>query len=135
NVWVGADTTGDGRVDTLTQINLPTVLNAFGSINSDDQVTITGLAVNPVADLGSFGNVNGNFTTVFGGGAPGTTGVTGEILYVSYFDSESGLNLAPPNNTLVRSGVLAFPVADIVSVAPLPANALLTAAGFPVSVG
>src|SRR5262249_6490791 len=34
NVWVGADTTGDGRVDTLTQINLPTVLNAFGTINS-----------------------------------------------------------------------------------------------------
>ena len=30
NVWVGVDTTGDARVDQLFQINLPTVLNAFG---------------------------------------------------------------------------------------------------------
>src|SRR5262249_12546041 len=133
NVWVGADTNGDGRVDKVTQINLPTVLNAFGTINSDDQVTITGLGVNPVADLGSFGNVNGAFIPNFGGGAPGTSGVTGEILYVSYFDSESGLRLTA-NNTLVRSGVLAFPVSDAVSPAVnAPGN--VTDLGFPVTVG
>ena len=65
-----------------------------------------------------------------GGSAGGRVvpGATGEILYVSYFDSESGLRLTA-NNTPVRSGVLAFPVADIVSIAPIPlpglgANAL-----------
>jgi hypothetical protein len=120
-------------VDTLTQINLPTVLNAFGTINSDDQVTVTGLAVNPVADLGSFGNVNGAYIPNFGGGAPGTPGVTGEILYVSYYDSESGLRLLA-NNTLVRSGVLAFPVSDAISPA-LAAPGNVTGVGFPVTVG
>ncbi|MEW6131014.1 MAG: hypothetical protein AB1757_28545, partial [Acidobacteriota bacterium] len=133
NVWVGVDTTGDGRVDQLLQINLPTVLNAFGTINSDDQVTITGLAVNPVADLGSFGNVNGAYAGNFGGGAPGTTGVTGEILYVSFYDSEGGLRLSS-NNTLVRSGVLAFPISDAVSPAVAPPGNI-SDVGFPVTVG
>ncbi|HXI91470.1 MAG TPA: hypothetical protein VNO24_15750, partial [Blastocatellia bacterium] len=133
NVWVGVDTTGDGRVDSLLQINLPTTLNAFGTINSDDQVTVTGLAVNPVADLGSFGNVNGSYVSAFGGGAPGTSGVTGEILYVSYYDSEGGLRLTA-NNTLVRSGVLAFPISDLVSPAAAPPG-VISGAGFPVTVG
>ncbi|HSB08447.1 MAG TPA: hypothetical protein VLM38_02965, partial [Blastocatellia bacterium] len=132
NVWVGADTTGDGRVDSITQINLPTVLNAFGTINSDDQVTVTGLAVNPVADLGSFSHVNGAYSPTFGPTTPGTPGVTGEILYVTYTDTESGLNLAA-NNTPVRSGLLAFPVSDVVS--PAKAGIILTDTGFPVTVG
>src|SRR6185295_16356258 len=133
NVWIGVDNTGDSKADVFTQINLPTVLNAFGTINSDDQVTITGLAVNPVADLGSFGNVNGAYIPNFGGGAPGTQGVIGEILYVTYTDTESGLRLAA-NNVPVRSGLLAFPVSDAVSPAVnAPGN--VTGLGFPVTVG
>src|SRR5690242_15789837 len=125
NVWVGVDTNGDARVDQLFQINLPTALNAFGSLASDDQVTVTGLGVNPVADLTSFANVNGSYAPF--------AGVTGEILYVSYTDSESGLRLNA-NGTLVRSGVLAFPVADFVSPAAAPPG-VITNAGFPVTVG
>jgi hypothetical protein len=125
NVWVGADTTGDGRVDTTVQLNLPTILNAFGTINSDDQVTITGLAVNPVADLTSFSNVNGAFAPF--------AGQTGEILYVTYYDAESGLRLFA-NNQLTRSGVLAFPVADLISPAAAPPG-IQSFAGFPVQVG
>ena len=125
NVWVGVDTTGDARVDQVFQINLPTVLNAFGSLASDDQITVTGLAVNPVADLTSFANVNGSYAPF--------AGVTGEILYVTYTDSESGLRLNA-NGTLVRSGLLAFPVADFVSPATA-APGVITGAGFPVTVG
>ncbi|HKP13894.1 MAG TPA: hypothetical protein VJZ91_17360, partial [Blastocatellia bacterium] len=125
NVWVGVDTTGDARVDTIFQINLPTALNAFGTLASDDQITVTGLGVNPVADLTSFANVNGAYA--------GFAGVTGEILYVSYTDSESGLRLNA-NGTLVRSGVLAFPISDAVSPATAPPG-VITAAGFPVTVG
>src|SRR5262249_41218959 len=108
--------------------NLPTVLNAFGTIRSDDQVVITGLAVNPVADLTSFANVNGNFAFF--------SGKIGEILYVSYTDNESGLNLTA-NNTPVRSGLLAFPIADVVSPAGTGAsgNGIISPAGFPITVG
>ncbi|HEV8482830.1 MAG TPA: hypothetical protein VGV87_04660, partial [Blastocatellia bacterium] len=126
NVWIGADTDGNGSADTIAQINIPTQLNAFGTVNSDDQITITGLAVNPVADLTSFPNVNGAYTPF--------VGQTGEILYVTYTDSESGLRLAPPNNTPVRSALLAFPVADLISGAPA-APGTIAPAGFPVTVG
>src|SRR6185369_9987797 len=125
NVWVGVDNTGDAKADVFLQINLPTVLNAFGSLTSDDQVTITGLAVNPVADLTSFANVNASFA--------GFAGVTGEILYVTYTDTESGLRLTA-NNTPVRSGLLAFPISDAVSPAALPPG-ILSGAGFPITVG
>ena len=56
NVYVGVDTNtgiGTGTVITYTVLNLPTILNAFGNLNSDDQIVITGLGVNPVADLTS----------------------------------------------------------------------------------
>ena len=120
NVWVGVDTNptqqAGAAVDTILQINLPTVLNAFGTINSDDQVTITGLAVNPVADLGSFSHVNGSFSPTFGPTAAGTPGVIGEILYVTYTDTEGGgrtiFNPTTGTTTIARSGVLAFPIAD-----------------------
>src|SRR5438128_4362849 len=125
NVWVGVDTTGDARVDQVFQINLPNALNAFGSLASDDQVTVTGLAVNPVADLTSFANVNGSYAPF--------AGVTGEILYVSYTDSESGLRLTG-SGTLVRSGVLAFPIGDFLSPATA-APGVITPAGFRVTVG
>jgi hypothetical protein len=66
NVWIGADTDGNGSADSIFQINIPTQLNAFGTVLSDDQITITGLAVNPVADLQSFPNVNGSYTPFAG---------------------------------------------------------------------
>ncbi|HEY6330777.1 MAG TPA: hypothetical protein VI756_15705, partial [Blastocatellia bacterium] len=106
-------------------INLPTALNAFGSLNSDDQVVVTGLAVSPVCDLTSFANVNGNYASF--------TDLVGEILYVTFEDTESGFNLTS-NGTLVRSGVLAFPVADIPSAAPAPPG-IVSPTGFPVQVG
>ncbi len=127
NLYVSATTNLTQAMPTpqVLQINLPTVLNAFGTLNSDDQVVITGLAVNPVADLGSFARVNGAFSSF--------NGLTGEILYVSFTDTESGFRLLA-NGTLIRSGVLAFPIADIISAAAAPPG-ILSNTGFPVQVG
>ena len=50
----------------IFSINLPTALGAFGTLNSDDQIVITGIAVNPVADLSSFANVNAAFASYAG---------------------------------------------------------------------
>src|SRR5262249_53756035 len=65
NLYVAATTTLTQQTPTpnVLTINLPTVLNAFGTLNSDDQVVITGIAVQPVADLGSFARVNGAFSS------------------------------------------------------------------------
>src|ERR1700733_7684159 len=135
NVYVNATTnlstaTGSGNVFV---INLPTVLNAFGDLNSDDQIVVTGLAVSPVVDLSSFANVNGDFASF--------SNLIGEVLYVTFTDTESGFNVilppgSPPSlgGTLVRSGLLAFPVADIISGASVPPG-ILTPAGYPVQVG
>src|SRR5262249_32097103 len=71
NLWVGTDTnpginvSSNGAVDSLRQVNIPalvatgasggfTLLNPIGPPGTDctdDQVTVTGIAVNPVADL------------------------------------------------------------------------------------
>src|SRR6185295_17849719 len=58
-------------------------------------------------------------------------GVTGEVLYVTYHDTE-GLRLTS-SGTLVRSGLLAFPISDAVS--PAAGGVILSGAGFPVTVG
>ncbi len=105
-------------------INLPTILNAFGTLQSDDQVVVTGLCVSPVSDLSSYANVNGSFAPY--------NGVTGEILYVTYWDTGGGLRTA--GGGLVKSGVLAFPVADITSGATA-APGIISPAGFPVQIG
>jgi hypothetical protein len=128
NVYVGVDTNsgfGAASVITSTVLSLPTILNAFGNLNSDDQIVITGLAVNPVADLTSFSNVNGSFSPF--------NGKTGEILYVTFWDTGGGLRLTG-NNQLIQSGVLAFPIADDVSPAAAPPG-VQSQAGFPVTVG
>ncbi|MCC6188006.1 MAG: Ig-like domain repeat protein [Anaerolineales bacterium] len=129
NVFVSIDTDDNDYdsplEDSVFAINLPTVLNAFGYLLSDDQIVVTGLAVNPVADLSSFARVNGSYA--------GFDGQIGEILYVTFWDTGGGLRMAG-NNTLVRSGLLAFPVADLVSPAPAPPGTLAPA-GFPVRVG
>src|SRR5262249_60381585 len=83
------------------------------------------LCVNPVADLTSFPNVNGSFAPF--------TGQTGEILYVTFMDTGSGLRLLF-NGTPVRSGLLAFPVADPVSPAAAPPG-VQSPAGFPGTAG
>jgi hypothetical protein len=126
NVYVVAttDVTGFTSPNVFT-INLPTVLNAFGTLNSDSHVAVTGLAVNPVADLTSFPNVNGSFNEF--------AGQTGEILYVSFLDTGGGVRLAS-GNQVVHSGLLAFPVADVVS-APADPPSPISPAGYPVTVG
>lgn len=92
NVFVGVDTdltsTNVRSVDQVHRIHLPTVLNAFGDIDSDDQVVVTGLCVSPVADLTSFPRVNGAFSFF--------DGVVGEMLYVTYMDT-GGRRLAGNN--------------------------------------
>lgn len=125
NVYVGADTTGAGHVVTYTVLNLPTILNAFGTLNSDDQIVVTGLAVNPVADLSSFARVNGSFNFF--------NGKIGEMLYVTFWDTGSGLRLTG-NGQIIQSGLLAFPIADDVSPAAAPPG-IQSAQGFPVTVG
>jgi hypothetical protein len=78
-----------------------------------------------VSDLSAFPNVNGSFAPF--------NGLIGEVVYVAYTDSGSGLRLTA-NNQVVRSGILAFPVADVVSPAAAPPG-VQSAAGFPVTVG
>src|SRR5207244_3458671 len=77
--------TGIGsQVDAFRQVNIPTLINTGASggftlagagvlpLCSDDQVVVTGLAVNPVADMCDFGS----------------PGVTGEVVYVMVSDTE-----------------------------------------------
>lgn len=127
NVYVSTSSTLSGALppENVFVINLPTVLNAFGTLMSDDQIVVTGLAVNPVADLTSFANVNGSYSPF--------TNKIGEILYVAFWDTGGGLRLAT-NGVLVRSGILAFPVSDEASPAPMPPG-VLTPLLFPVTVG
>jgi hypothetical protein len=106
-------------------INLPTVLNAFGTLGSNNVIVITGLAVEPVADLSSFANVNGSFASF--------AGKVGEVLYVSFTDNGGGFRLTG-NQQLIRSGLLAFPVADITSATTAPPG-ISSPTGFPVQVG
>jgi hypothetical protein len=125
NVYVAVDTVGNGAVITTTVLNLPTILNAFGALNSDNQIVITGLGVNPVADLSSFAKVNGAFAFF--------NGKIGEMLYVSFWDTSGGFRLTS-NNQVVQSGLLAFPIADVISPASAP-PAIQSKVGFPVTVG
>ena len=127
NVTVVSTTNLNQTSPTPTKftINLPTVLNAFGSLNSDNVIVITGLAVEPAADLTSFANVNGNYASY--------AGQVGEVLYVSFTDNGGGFRLTS-NNQLIRSGLLALPVADITSAVSAPPG-IVSPVGFPVQVG
>jgi hypothetical protein len=110
---------------TMCTINLPTVLNAFGTLQSSNQIVITGIAVNPVADLSSFAHVNGGFA--------GFNNVTGEELAVSFWDTSGGFRLNA-GNVPVQSGLLVFPVADTPSGAPAPPGSVCPN-GFPITMG
>jgi hypothetical protein len=127
NVYVAANSNASTSFTnpTILTLNLPTMLNAFGTLNSNDQIVVTGLCVSPVADLSSFSNVNGAFAPF--------AGQIGEILYVTYWDTGSGLRLLG-NNIITRSGLLAIPVADIVSPAAAPPG-VQSPLGYPVTVG
>jgi hypothetical protein len=125
NVYVASSTKLAAAPASMTTLNLPTMMNAFGTLNSDDQVVVTGLCVSPVADLTSFSNVNGSFASY--------AGKIGEILYVTFWDTGSGLRLLS-GGVPARSGLLAFPIADVTSPAPAPPG-VVSPTGFPVTVG
>ncbi len=127
NVYVASSTLLNQPAPTPNSlvINLPTVLNAFGTLSSDSQIVVTGLAVSPVADLTSFFNVNGSYTAF--------NGKIGEVLYVTFWDTGGGFrNLA--TGQPIRSGLLAFPIADVVSPVAAPPG-VISATGFPITVG
>jgi hypothetical protein len=127
NLYVAASTnlTQTPPAPNILTLNLPTLMNAFGTLQSDSQIVITGIAVSPVSDLTSFANVNGSFA--------GFSGKIGEIVYVTYWDTGGGFRLLG-NGQLTRSGLLAFPVADTASPAAAPPG-IVSNTGFPVTVG
>jgi hypothetical protein len=110
NLWVGTDTnpgvnvSPNGAVDALLQVNIPALVNAGasggftitpGSLGcTDDQVTVTGIAVQPVADLADFG----------------LCGTIGEVVYVSIHDSEGCSSNAA--NQPIRTRIFAFAFTD-----------------------
>lgn len=113
NFWVGTDTnpainpTPNGSVDSLRQVNIPelvrtgasggvTLLNPTAGDCTDDQIVVTGIAVNPVADLGDFGAAN--------------CGVIGEVVYVSILDTGGCSSSA--SGQIFRSRILAFGFKD-----------------------
>lgn len=109
NLWFGFDLVGSAMVDTVIQVNIPDLVsnptgsNGFILLNPtagdcmDDQATITGIAVNPVADLGDFD--------------PALCGVTGEIIYVSVWDTEGCAANAAGNP--IRTRIFAFAIFEV----------------------
>ena len=133
NVYVGFNNTPATAITptpaaNVLQINLPTVLNAFGTLNSNNTIVVTGIAVSPVCDLNSFARVNGAYAPYF------PAGTVGEILYVTFEDTSGGFRLLA-NGQLIRSGLLAFPVSDAPNASPTSAPGLLSPNPFPVTVG
>jgi hypothetical protein len=140
NVYVGADTGDDfGRVMTSTAIDLLDYRYSDFYLSGDDQIVVTGLAVNPVADLTSFYNVDSDYEFF--------KGKTGEILYVSFWDTGAGLLINGKYNVVrtgspivfsdtIKSGVLAIPIADEISPGESITYPNITSAeGFPVTIG
>ncbi|HYP30208.1 MAG TPA: hypothetical protein VE262_26115 [Blastocatellia bacterium] len=121
NLWIGTDAgaDADANVNTVVQVNIPTLVNtgASGGFTllepeagdcTDDQVTVTGIAVNPVADLGDFG----------------LCGTIGEVIYVSVSDTEGCASNAA--NQIFRTRIFAFAVTDTVGgVAPAGVRQIL----------
>ncbi|HSE21598.1 MAG TPA: Calx-beta domain-containing protein [Pyrinomonadaceae bacterium] len=111
NFWVGTDTnpglsiTSSGGVDSLRQVNIPALVNTAASggftlLNPtagdciDDQVIVTGIAVNPVADLADFGACD----------------TIGEVVYVSVLDT--GGCAANAANQPIRTRIFEFAFTD-----------------------
>ena len=111
NLWVGTDTNPGvnfgvvGSVDSLRQINIPTLLSTgtSGGVTYngtlfciDDQVVVTGIAVNPVADLCDFG----------------LGGTIGEVVYVSIVDTEGCVITSFGSPLPIRTRILEFAFVD-----------------------
>ncbi|HEU5237079.1 MAG TPA: hypothetical protein VFU37_08045, partial [Pyrinomonadaceae bacterium] len=109
NFWVGTDTnpgagSGTASVDSVLHINIPNLVKTGSSGGfsisvpgqcTSDQVAITGIAVNPVADLSDFG---------------AGCGTIGEVVYVSILDT-GGCSSNAANQPL-RTRILAFAFTD-----------------------
>ncbi|MEK6284103.1 MAG: hypothetical protein AABO57_00005, partial [Acidobacteriota bacterium] len=103
NVYTGIDTGGSSLVNIVFAFNVPELVNTnasggFALSNptagdcADDQVIVTGIAVNPVADLGDLN--------------PALCGIVGEVVYVSVVDTEGcAVNAA---NQPIRTRIFAF---------------------------
>ena len=117
----GVNQTPNGAGDFINQINIPALLNGNAGATSttfnvvstggvfprvvplsgfpagdcmDDQVAVTGIAVNPVSDLGDFG----------------LCGTIGEVVYVSVWDTEGCSSAA--NGQVFRTRIFAFGFRD-----------------------
>jgi hypothetical protein len=110
NLYMGIDLddTNGSLVDFIFQINFPELVNTGTSGGfvlsnpiagdfTDDQVVISGIAVNPVADLGDFD--------------PQFCGTIGEIVYVSVHDTQGGASNAA--NQPFRSRIFAIGIFEI----------------------
>ena len=106
--YIAADVVGNSLVDVVFDVNIPDLVN-LGTSNgfvlqnptagdcTDDQVAVTGIAVNPVADLGDFD--------------PALCGITGEVIYVSVLDTEGCASNAA--NQPIRTRIFAFATFNI----------------------
>ncbi len=136
NIYFSADNgTYGGQVVTTTAVNLPSYYqnNETLYLSGDDQIVVTGLAVNPVADLSAFANLGEDYDFF--------AHKTGEILYVSFWDTGVGL-LAESRKAgfgltqTIKSGILAIPIADDVSPGTSITNPnIISPEGFPVTIG
>lgn len=137
NIYISADLghNSTGQVVSTTAINLPSYYqhNDTLYLSGDDQIVVTGLAVNPVADLTAFANVSGDYNFF--------AHKTGEILYVSFWDTGVGL-LAESRKAgfsltqTLKSGILAIPIADDISPGTSITNPnIISPEGFPVTIG
>ena len=108
NVHFGADIVGSPLVDVIFDVNIPELVstgtsggfvlaNPTAGDCTDDQVTVTGIAVNPVADLGDFD--------------PALCGITGEVIYVSVFDAQGCASNAA--NQPIRTRIFEFATFNI----------------------
>jgi hypothetical protein len=140
NIYMSADTgENNGQVVTTTVLNLPSYYKNNKSVflSGDDQIVVTGLAINPVADLTAFAEIDNDYD-FFGK-------KTGEILYVSFWDTGIGLQSRMPelNNSkiglteTIKSGVIAIPIADDISPElQITSEAkIISPQGFPVTIG
>ena len=111
NLYFGFDLVGSPLVDTVFIANLPAIVNTPGGAGGftilnptagdcmDDQVTVTGIAVNPVADLADFDPTGA------------LCGVTGEVIYVSVFDGQGCASNAA--NQPIRTRIFAFAIFEV----------------------
>jgi hypothetical protein len=108
NLYFGFDLVGNSLVDTTFTVNIPAMINTgsnngFTLLNptagdcSDAQAIVTGIAVNPVADLGDFDS--------------SLCDTTGEVIYVSTL--EAGGCATNGAGQPIRTRIFAFAIFEI----------------------